>query len=66
MKPKNDYFGASASYEHAITAKIVGILVNLNINLDSKGFCATSKNGFFTAIFCDLFRALSLKGSPTC
>ena len=26
--PKNDYFGASASYERAITAKIGRIIVN--------------------------------------
>ena len=30
---KNDYFGASASYEHAITAKIEGILVYLTKGL---------------------------------
>ena len=51
MRPKNYYFGTSASYEHAMTTKIAGILVNLTIYLGSKGFCATSKNGLFPAIF---------------
>ena len=50
MKPKNDYFGTSASYEQALTTKIAGILVNLIIYLDSKGFWATLKNVFFPAI----------------
>ena len=63
MRPKNDYFGTSASYEHAMTTKIAGILVNLTIYLDSKGFCATLKNEFFLAIFvifsCLVFERLS-------
>ena len=63
MRPKNDYFAASASYEHAMTTKISGILVNLTIYLDFKGFCATLKNGFFPAILvifsCLVFERLS-------
>ena len=55
MRPKNGYFGASASYEHAITTKIGWILVDLTIYINSKRFCATSKNGFFPAIFVIFF-----------
>ena len=55
MKPKNDLFGTSASYEQAMATKIAGILVNLTIYLDFKGFCATLKNGFFPAIFVIFF-----------
>ena len=46
MRAKNDYFEAGASYEHAITTKLEGILVNLTTYLASKRFCATSKNAF--------------------
>ena len=52
MGAKNDYFGASASYQHAITAKLGRILVNLTKCLASKGFCYTSKMDF-PAFFCD-------------
>ena len=46
MRAKNDYFEAGASYEHAITTKLEGILVNLTTYLASKRFCATSKKAF--------------------
>ena len=51
MRPKNDYFGASASYQHATTAKLGGILVNLTKYLAFRRFCSTSKNGFLLAFF---------------
>ena len=52
----NSLFGADARYEHAITTKLGGILVNLTTCLPClKGFCATKIYGFFPAIFVIFF-----------